>query len=648
VKLRAHASLPMPGMALLAVSLLAASMQAPAQQAQQTCYQDSSGRILTRRTPGTREVPCPAQGTPRRTEPAPAPPNGSSTGNGANGNAGAGNAGGATSSANTIATDAAPTAADLVPIVVSPIPRPGSADFVESVPLPDRWRLVDALGYRDRWWDPYNRNVLKGDKPVHGDWFFNLGVVSDTVAEIRQVAESAGLSSSDDAGTYDAFGRNDQLALVENLAAEFVYYKGDTVFKPPEWEFRFTPVLNINRARLSEVRGVNADPGDGNTRNDLHLGVQAAFVDHHLRNVSDNYDFDSLRIGIQPFSSDFRGFLFQDNQLGIRLFGTRASNRYQYNLAYFRRLEKDTNSGLNDVTAKLRHDDVLVANLYRQDSFVPGFTSQFTLLYNRNTEDGSVHYDTNGFIQRPASLGREVPRGYDVLYAGYSGDGHFGRWNLTTSLYGVIGREKPGVFVDAPVDVRAGFAAAELSMDFDWLRPRLSLLYASGDKDPFDDVATGFDAVFENPQFAGGDTSYWVRQAIPLVGGGGVALSGRNGVLPSLRPSKDEGQSNFTNPGLMLVGVGLDVDLLPTLRASFNMNTLYFADTSSIEAARAQAGVGRHVGYDLSTSMTWRPLMTQNIVLRGSFATLLQGKGLDALYPHGNPRYLLLNAVFTY
>ena len=44
-------------------------------------------------------------------------------------------------------------------------------------------------------------------------------------------------------------------------------------------------------------------------------------------------DFDSLRIGIQPFSSDFRGFLFQDNQLGVRLFGTRDNNRWQYNLA---------------------------------------------------------------------------------------------------------------------------------------------------------------------------------------------------------------------------------------------------------------------------------------------------------------------------
>ena len=71
---------------------------------------------------------------------------------------------------------------------------------------------------------------------------------------------------------------------------------------------------------------------------------------------SDRYDFDSVRVGIQPFQADFRGFLFNDNQLGIRLFGNRDNNRFQYNLAAFWRLEKDTNSGLNDVDQRPRDD----------------------------------------------------------------------------------------------------------------------------------------------------------------------------------------------------------------------------------------------------------------------------------------------------
>jgi hypothetical protein len=596
--------------------------------AAETCYQDDTGRIVKRRRPGYTEVPCPDENAQPGETPAATPE--------------------AQPQEETGRAPRRRVIERAPPAYVSPIPRPGVADYVESVPLPDRWRIVDTLGYKERWFDPYNRNVLKADRPVHDDWFFNLGVISDTVYELREVPTPVGGISTDRPGGIDVFGSADQWAAVENLAAEFVYYKGDTVFQPPDYEFRFTPVFSFNYVELETLQGVNADARDGKTREDHHLGIQAAFIDKHLRNVSDNFDFDSFRIGIQPFSSDFRGFLFQDNQLGARLFGTRGNNRWQYNIAYFRRLEKDTNSGLNDLGASLRDDDVFIANLYRQDFPVLGFTSQLTLAYNRNRENEETYYNKNDFIERPASLGREVPREYDVGYIGYNGDGHFGRLNVTTSVYYAIGEETPGVFVPEKVDIGALFAAAELSMDFDWIRPRLSVVYGSGDDDPFDDRATGFDAIFENPQIAGADTSYWIRQAVPLIGGGRVALSGRNGVLASLRSSKDEGQSNFTNPGILLAGLGVDMDLLPTLRISFNANTLYFNETEVLEVARNQGPIDKHIGYDVSAALTWRPMMSQNIVLRASYATLLAGDGFDALFPDEDPGYFLLNAIFSY
>jgi hypothetical protein len=40
--------------------------------------------------------------------------------------------------------------------------------------------------------------------------------------------------------------------------------------------------------------------------------------------------------------------------------------------------------------------------------------------------------------------------------------------------------------------------------------------------------------------------------------------------------------------------------------------------------------------------------MSQNIVLRASYARLISARGFDALFPHANPDYFLLNAVFTY
>jgi hypothetical protein len=154
--------------------------------------------------------------------------------------------------------------------------------------------------------------------------------------------------------------------------------------------------------------------------------------------------------------------------------------------------------------------------------------------------------------------------------------------------------------------------------------------------------------VFENPQFAGADTSYWIRQAVPLVGGGRVALSSRNGVLASLRASKDEGQSNFTNPGILLFGVGADLDLTPELRLSFNLNALRFDDTAVLEAARNQGRIDEEIGQDVSVSLTYRPKMTQNVVLRASYAKLLAGDGFQALFPEEDPGYLLFNVVLAY
>jgi hypothetical protein len=425
----------------VALAVVAVSLSSPALA--DTCYRDDSGRIVKRRQPGFPEVPC--------------PPANAAPGNNAPADANA--APGATQLQG-------PEAASFpggrqAPENISPLPRPQLTDYTAAVPLPDRWRIVDALGYKSSWLDPYNRNVLKADRPVHGnDWFFNLGLISDSVFESRQLPTGVGGSSTRAPGENDLFGNANQQFFSQNIAAQLVYFKGDTVFKPPDYEFRLTPVINYTHLSLNELMGVNVDPRAGTSRNDSHLGIQDAFFDMRLRDVSERFDFDSMRLGIQPFSSDFRGFLFQDNQLGARFFGTRNNNTLQYNVAWFRMLEKDTNSGLNDLAEPLRHDDVFIFNLYRQDLPVEGFTSQGIIVYNRDREAGEIHYDSNGFISRPEALGIETARDYDIVYFGYNGDGHFGRYNLTASAYYATGRERPGTFVDINTRVSAYFAAA--------------------------------------------------------------------------------------------------------------------------------------------------------------------------------------------
>ena len=127
-------------------------------------------------------------------------------------------------------------------------------------------------------------------------------------------------------------------------------------------------------------------------------------------------------------------------------------------------------------------------------------------------------------------------------------------------------------------------------------------------------------------------------------------MSGRNGILPSLKSSKEQGQSNFINPGLRMIGVGFDADILPELRVSMNLNQLWFDDTHVLESLRQQSSINKNLGQDISTSLIWRPYQSQNIVARLSLAALVPGKGFDQLYgsEYSLPYSVLFNLIITY
>jgi len=542
---------------------------------------------------------------------------------------------------------------------------PPEAFPTDQIPIPDRWRLIETLGVvKERWFDPYNQNTYKGDRPINrakvpwlpikgDDWFFAANVVSDTVFEPRTFPIPVGVQTTARPDSLDVFGKDSSYVFSQTFIAGAALIKGQTAFKPPEIEYRVTLALNVNHVKVPERRVLFVEPSKASHRTDHFLGLQEAFVDYHIRNTSDRYDFDSVRVGIQPFQADFRGFLFNDNQLGIRLFGTRDNNRVQYNVGAFWRLEKDTNSGLNAVLQTPRDDFVFYANIYRQDFLIPALTSQFTVVYNMNREKNDIQIDDNGFPVRPALLGTLRGREYDVVYLGYNADGRIGRINLTASAYGALGQDRNSFFTDEKADIRAFFGAAELSYDRDWMRFRLSGLYASGDGDPYDGKETGFDAIFENPVFAGADTSYWIRQTIPFAGGGRViSVNGRNGILNSLRSSKEQGQSNFNNPGTMLLGGGADFDLTPEFRVSANANHLWFENTATLETLRNEGSIPKDIGWDLSVATIWRPKATQNIVARLSAAALLPGDGFRDLFDNqnGDRNYysVLANVVLSY
>jgi hypothetical protein len=520
-------------------------------------------------------------------------------------------------------------------VVAAEPPPPTQAQIFE--PLPDRWNAQQPGYHRyatmetpyilGHWYDPFNRNTLKGDKPLFGRTFFSFTGIAITATDGRRVPVTSDVYTAQP-GEYGFFGRGGQFFIAETLRTTFDLFHGDTTaFRPVDWRIRITPAANLNYLVVRENGIVYPDVRAGTTRYDDHVGLQEAFGEVKLHDFGPNYDFANLRVGIQQFVSDFRGFIFADEQPGVRLFGNLKSNRYQWNLAAFDFLEKDTNSGLN--TFHRRGRDLALANIYIQDFLTKGYTAQFSYHFIR--DNGDTHYDDNGFLVRPAPIGNAVPHRIDTNYAGWTGDGHIGSINITHAFYEAWGTDRYNQLAGQRNDINAQLAAVELSRTHNWLRYRVSGLYASGDDNPRDGTARGFSSIVDAEAFAGGEFSFFNREGIRLTGTG-VALNAPDSFLPDLRSSKDEGQSNFNNPGLYLYNAGADAQLLPTLKLSANANFLQFARTQPLIFLLQQNGIRRTIGTDASLGAVYRPFLSDNVVITGGAAALVPGRGFRDIY----------------
>jgi hypothetical protein len=505
-------------------------------------------------------------------------------------------------------------------------------------PRPDRWNtampnyhrynLGDETPYvLGHWYDPFNRNQLKADRPLFGKTFFSFTADSITALEGRRLPIPAGQSTAAP-GENDFFGKGGQFFLAQTFRFSFDLFHGDTTaFRPVDWRIRVTPAANINYLLARENQVVSPNDLNGTTRLDGHVGLQEAFGEVKLHDFGPNYDFLNLRVGIQSFVSDFRGFVFADEQPGVRLFGNLRSNRFQYNLAAFDLLEKDTNSGLNTFHRRAR--EVAIANVYIQDFFAKGYTTQFSYQFQR--DNASLHYNDNGGIVRPAPIGTIQTHRIDADYFGWTGDGHLGRINVAHAFYETLGHDTFNQIAARQTGINAQLAAVEFSMDRDYIRYRTSFLFASGDGKPRDSTARGFSSIVDGVAFAGGEFSFFNREGLPLTRAG-VALNAGDSFLPDLRSSKDEGQSNFVNPGIFLYNVGADADLLPTLKMVVNTNFMQFDRTEPLEFLLQQNGVRRTIGVDSGIGFIYRPFLNDNVILHVGATDLVPLRGLRDIY----------------
>ena len=525
------------------------------------------------------------------------------------------------------------------PSSVIPSETPQGDGFV---PIEDRWRLgfpawdrydaehprVNDYPYATgHWWDPYHQNVLKGDYPIVGQHtFLNVSAMNLSVVELRKLPTgTTPFESTRRPSREEFFGDPNSLFFTNYTSISFDLLHGDAAFKPADWRIRLTPVFNVNHLNANELAIVNPNVLHGTVRTRSYVALQEWFFEMKLKDTSPFYDFTSVRTGSQFFNSDFRAFIFSDTNRAIRIFGTRNSNRAQFNLIAFDQAEKDTNSELN--TFRDRNQNVFIGNYYLQDFIVPGFTAQVSVHYNH--DDGNMIFDRNNVLVRPDPTGVFRSHTVDVAYLGAATDGHIGRYNITSAVYWALGRDTLDPIANQRVSINAQMGALEVSYDRDWVRFKTSGFWASGDNNVNDTQARGFDAIFDNPNFAGGEFSYWQRQSVRLFG---VNLVQRQSLLPSLRSSKIQGQSNFVNPGIFIASAGIDMDLTPKLKSLSNVNVLWFDKTNVLETFLFDGNIDRFIGTDVSTGLEYRPLLSNNVRMTFGVAALFPGSGFRDLY----------------
>ena len=468
----------------------------------------------------------------------------------------------------------------------------------------DRWRI--SLPSWDRYvWglklDGYHQNVFKGDYPVFGsqDIFFNVFGISDTFYESRELPLAKG-------------GVQYQNQFIQSIAATLDLFKGDNSFHPSEWTVQATPFFQLRDRSFDGTHEFTA--------------LQDGFVDVQLGILSDYYDQINLRVGRQAFNADFRGFLFNDTNDAVRLFGNAVENRIQYNAYAFYLTQKDPITQLNEFDP--RREEVYGANVFWQDpgdlfgiDRFRGLTLEANVLYNHDHSD----------------LNREV----DDVYLELAMDGHIGRFNIDAAFIQEFGHDTNNPVSKQAVDINSQMAALEIVYPMDWFFPKVSVLYTSGDRGVGGKTSTGFDGVFDNPNFAGAGFSYFQREVLAV----GVAQMKNNFTFyPSFR-NKFATASNSVNPGLLLLNVGWDARLTSRMDLQMNFNYYEMIDTAAAELASGIKDVSRDLGFEANLGFVFKPLVIDNFTFTIGASALIPGEGMKDLMKSADTLYTLFTDV---
>ncbi|MBF0337292.1 MAG: hypothetical protein HQL05_05620 [Nitrospirae bacterium] len=422
----------------------------------------------------------------------------------------------------------------------------------------------------------YNRLAVvpkTGAKKITSELYYNVDGYVDMRAENKSKYYFNNRINKDQGQRgLDAFGEGDAQVHGE-------------IFNPDKW-----------KARLSLAFYGMADSGNNSMRDGMYRrisrDVKGLMTIEELWAEVNATDSLVVRAGVQEYTSDLIGSIYKDTDLGVRVYG-KLSNGIDWSVYAAQRIENDLLSGYNS-PSDMRDQQIVIAHM------------QFTLASQTVKPSLSFNHDREG----DHKFGREGKyEKVDVIYPGVTTYGDVGPFKLLTGLYGVFGMQRDVVLLgkiplkDQKVSAFTGYL--DLALPVGVFTPHVGFFYASGDNDPSDDKAHGFDSISDRVDVWGAH-GIIINDRISLPGG--ITVIRAHSPYTSLRDI--DASSNFVNPGVSAANLGLVITPIKPLAIDTNLTYFWWNKTAVLEALVGP--VGKNVGlewnadvnYDISKSFT--------------------------------------------
>jgi hypothetical protein len=337
----------------------------------------------------------------------------------------------------------------------------------------------------------------------------------------------------------------------------------------------------------------------------------------------------NINIGLQEYKSDLIGSIYSDTDLGLRITG--KFKGIDWSIYGANRVENDLLSDYNQIS-DFRDQQIYIGHL------------QFKI--GKTLFKPSVHLniDDEGDHKRGRAGNNEDVK---ALYLGLTTYGPIGPVKLLTGLYGVFG-EQDNVSLGGEFGLRdQRIKAFTFYFDVSYpmlegkFTPHAGLVYASGDNDPLDNTAGGFDAISEDVNIWGSN-GFVIDDRLSLGVLGGRTLLRSNSPFPSLRDS--DANSNFVNPGVIATNFGINSLPFEKLSLDANLTAFWWTETETLEAILDALGTPNRLGSSLGVeyNMQANYKLTDKLSLNTSGTLFKANEELMKVYGDND---LAINAV---